>query len=176
MPDGTTGYLNSNSSIKYNGNFSSDRQVSLTGEAFFDVVKDKRRPFTVNTNEVNVRVLGTRFNIASYENEKDVEVVLEEGKLIFSENGTVKSCFMNPNDLVIYDKTNKILSTEIVEPRNIHHGQKESLFSGMIRLMSLREGWKGGIILILRLKEILTVIQGCVRPSLMKILKKFLVF
>ena len=117
LPDGTTGWLNSNSSVKYNGNFNTDRQVTLNGEAFFDVFKDKKRPFIVNTNEVNVKVLGTRFNIASYENEKNVEVVLEEGKLVFNDKEMNKSYTMNPNDLVIYDKTQKDFSTEVVQPQ-----------------------------------------------------------
>jgi transmembrane sensor len=117
LPDGTTGWLNSNSSIKYNGNFVTDRNIALRGEAFFNVSKDKKRPFIVNTNEVNVMVLGTRFNISSYDNEKDIEVVLEEGKLKFSENDTKKSYTMSPNDLVIYDKTLKDFSTEVVQPQ-----------------------------------------------------------
>ena len=79
LPDGTVGWLNSNSSLKYNGNFILDRQVTLDGEAYFEVFKDKSRPFIVTTNEVFVKVLGTRFNIAAYDNERDIEVVLEEG-------------------------------------------------------------------------------------------------
>jgi ferric-dicitrate binding protein FerR (iron transport regulator) len=70
----------------------------------------------VNTNEVNVTVLGTRFNIASYENEKNVEVVLEEGKLLFNNREMNKSFTMNPNDLLIYDKPGKDFSTEVVQP------------------------------------------------------------
>ena len=116
LPDGTTGWLNSNSSVKYNGNFNFDRQVTLTGEAFFDVFKDKNRPFKVNTNEVTLSVLGTRFNIASYENEKHVEVVLEEGKLVFNDKEMNKSYTMKPNDLVVYDKALKDFSTTEVEP------------------------------------------------------------
>jgi len=116
LPDGTTGWLNSNSSVKYNGNFNTHRQVTLNGEAFFDVFKDKKRPFVVNTKEVNVTVLGTRFNIASYENENNVEVVLEEGKLVFNNKEMKSSCTMNPNDLVVYNKTQKYFSTEVVQP------------------------------------------------------------
>lgn len=116
LPDGTTGWLNGNSSIKYKGNFNADRKVTLKGEAFFDVSKDKRRPFKVNTNEVLVTVLGTRFNIASYDNEKTVEVVLEEGKLEFNNKEMNKSYIMKPNDLVIYNKTIKDFSTEVVQP------------------------------------------------------------
>jgi len=114
LPDGTTGWLNSNSSLKYNGNFNADRQVTLEGEAFFDVFKDKKRPFIVNTAEINVRVLGTRFNIASYKNENNVEVVLEEGNLIFNDKEINKSYNMRPNDLVVYDKTLMDFSTKVV--------------------------------------------------------------
>jgi len=117
LPDGTIGWLNSNSSLKYNGNFNTDRRVKLTGEAFFDVFKDKKRPFIVNTNEVAVTVLGTRFNIASYENEKNVEVVLEEGILVFNDKEMNKSYTMKPNDLVVYDKALKDFSTTEVEPQ-----------------------------------------------------------
>jgi ferric-dicitrate binding protein FerR (iron transport regulator) len=117
LPDGTTGWLNSNSSVKYNGNFNSDRQVSLTGEAFFNVFKDKKRPFIVNTPEINVKVLGTRFNIASYNNENNVEVVLEEGKLVFNDKEINKSYTMRPNDLVVYDKTQRDFSTKVVLPQ-----------------------------------------------------------
>jgi transmembrane sensor len=117
LPDGTTGWLNSNSSIKYNGTFVSDRQVKLDGEAFFDVYKDKRRPFIVTTPEINIKVLGTRFNVASYDNEKSVEVVLEEGKLIFSNKDNSKSYTMKPNDLVVYNKTADDYSIEEVQPQ-----------------------------------------------------------
>jgi transmembrane sensor len=117
LPDGTTGWLNSNSSIKYNVNFINDRQVTLTGEAFFDVFRNKKSPFIVNTNEVNVKVSGTKFNIASYNNEKDVEVVLEEGKLEFNNKERNESYTMNPNDLVVYNKTLRSFSTEVVQPQ-----------------------------------------------------------
>lgn len=117
LPDGTIGWLNSNSSIKYSGNFNLDRQVTLNGEAYFDVFKDKRRPFIVNTNEVFVKVLGTRFNIASYENERGIEVVLEEGSLVFNIKNSSKSYTMQPNDLITYDKTVQNFSKETVQPQ-----------------------------------------------------------
>jgi transmembrane sensor len=117
LPDGTTGWLNSNSSIKYNGEFIADRKITLKGEAFFDVSKDAKRPFVVNTNEIKVTVLGTQFNIASYENEKTAEVVLEEGKLMFNDREMRKSYTMKPNDLIVYDKILKDFSTEIVQPQ-----------------------------------------------------------
>jgi transmembrane sensor len=116
LPDGTMGWLNSNSSLTYNGNFTSDRQINLSGEAFFNVFKDKKRPFVVNTNEISVKVLGTRFNIASYANENKVEVVLQEGKLVFNSKRLNQSYVLKPNDLVVYDKTSEKINTEIVQP------------------------------------------------------------
>lgn len=117
LPDGTTGWLNSNSSVKYNGNFNTDRQVALNGEAFFNVVSDKARPFKVNTNEITVRVLGTRFNIASYDNENNVEIVLEEGEIELTDKEKQISRIMSPNDLVIFDKEKKEMSSTGVEPK-----------------------------------------------------------
>jgi len=105
LPDGTTGWLNSNSSIKYNGSFNSDRQVTLKGEAFFDVYKDAKRPFIVNTPEITVKALGTRFNVASYENDKDVEVVLAEGKIIINDKKISKFYCMKPGELFAFNKS-----------------------------------------------------------------------
>jgi ferric-dicitrate binding protein FerR (iron transport regulator) len=117
LPDGTTGWLNSNSSVRYEGNFKADRQITLKGEAYFDVYKDPERPFIVKTNDVSVRVLGTSFSIASYDNESNVEVVLEHGKLEFSDREKTKTFIMKPNDLLVYDKTIKDFSTEEVQPQ-----------------------------------------------------------
>jgi ferric-dicitrate binding protein FerR (iron transport regulator) len=117
LPDGTTGWLNSNSSVRYNGTFNSDRQVTLTGEAFFDVFKDEKRPFRVSTDEIMVKALGTRFNVASYENEKNVEVVLEEGKIELSGKEIHRSHLMDPNELIVFDRVSKSLSSETVQPQ-----------------------------------------------------------
>lgn len=114
LPDGTTGWLNSNSAIRYNGNFTNERTLNLSGEAYFDVAKNPRKPFKVQTKEVNVKVLGTRFNIASYDNESSVEVVLEEGKLVFGGKALKHTYTMKPNDLVVYDKRIKNYSIKSV--------------------------------------------------------------
>ena len=116
LPDGTIGWLNSNSSVKYKEDFIQNRQITLKGEAFFDVFKDKQRPFIVTTNDISIKVLGTRFNIASYDNEKDVEVTLKEGKLLFNAKTKNKSYIMRPNDLVIFNKVNMDFTTELVDP------------------------------------------------------------
>jgi ferric-dicitrate binding protein FerR (iron transport regulator) len=115
LPDGTKCWLNSNSAVKYNGNFNVNRKVHLTGEAFFDVFKDKKRPFTVIAGDISVKALGTRFNIASYEDEKNIEVVLEEGKVVFMCEELKKTYTMKPNDLVVFNKMRKEFSTERVQ-------------------------------------------------------------
>jgi transmembrane sensor len=117
LPDGTTGCLNSNSSVMYSADFKANRQITLKGEAYFDVYRDPKRPFVVLTNDVRLRVLGTRFSIASYDNENNVEVILEQGKLEFSDKEVTKTCIMKPNEMLIYDKTKMDFSTEEVQPQ-----------------------------------------------------------
>jgi len=117
LPDGTVGWLNSNSSVKYSGNFIVDRKIALQGEAFFDVSDDKLRPFRVTTDDIVVKVLGTRFNIASYDNENSLEVVLEEGKLEFSDSERKNSQVLVPNEMLVFDKEQKQISVEVVEPK-----------------------------------------------------------
>ncbi len=82
LPDGTTVTLNGSSSLKiandYNGN---DRHVLLTGEAFFEVTKDKTRPFVVLTNKTATTALGTSFKVSSYATSKTASVMLATGKV-----------------------------------------------------------------------------------------------
>jgi len=107
LPDSTKVWLNNRSSIKYNTRFNNNREVVLTGEAFFDVTRNLKKPFKVITDEIMVTVLGTKFNIASYHNEKAIEIALEEGSLVFSDRDMKKTCLMKPNDFLLYNKTNK---------------------------------------------------------------------
>lgn len=117
LPDGTIGWLNSSSSVRYSGNFVADRKVRLHGEAFFDVSEDKARPFRVITNDIVIKVLGTKFNVASYDNEKSVEVVLEEGKLELNDPENNNLHTLVPNELVVFDKERKQIEVEVVEPK-----------------------------------------------------------
>jgi transmembrane sensor len=83
LPDGTMVWLNSGSSITFPVSFSEEkkRQVSLSGEAYFKVVKDLRRPFILSLGEVTMRVTGTSFNVVNYLDEEQIEVMLESGKV-----------------------------------------------------------------------------------------------
>jgi len=82
LPDGTKVWLNSASSLRYSLNFSGNtREVALTGEAYFEVAKDARRPFYVHTGSMDVKVLGTHFNINAYSDEPFVKTTLLEGSV-----------------------------------------------------------------------------------------------
>jgi transmembrane sensor len=81
LPDGTNVWLNAASSLTYNASLSkvSTRMVKLTGEAYFEVAKDKKRPFIVQTAKQQVEVLGTHFNVKAYEDESGTNTTLIEG-------------------------------------------------------------------------------------------------
>ena len=80
LPDGTQVWLNSDSKLEYKENFNDNiREVTLTGEAYFDVVKDAAHPFVVHTSDIDIRVLGTAFNVKSYPKESSIEATLIHG-------------------------------------------------------------------------------------------------
>lgn len=82
LPDGTTVWLNAGSLLEYDNDFGkSDRKVSLTGEAFFDVSHNKEKPFIIHTAAFDLKVLGTTFNVRAYPEEKRTEASLITGML-----------------------------------------------------------------------------------------------
>lgn len=105
LPDGTQVWLNADSKITYNENFQGKiREVQLSGEAFFDVVHDAERPFVIHTNVIDVKVLGTAFNVRSYADEKNTETSLIRGSVeITLRNNPDKKIVLKPNDKLIVD-------------------------------------------------------------------------
>ena len=83
LSDGTHVFLNSGTSLRYPVQFLKgfDRTVFLTGEAYFDVAKDKAHPFTVHADELDIEVLGTQFNVSHYPEDTDINTVLVEGSV-----------------------------------------------------------------------------------------------
>lgn len=85
LPDGSTVWVNAHSKLRYLSSFNKERKVELSGEAYFDVVKDERHPFIVTTNgRQNIKVLGTSFNVFAYPDEP-LTVSLLRGKVEVSE-------------------------------------------------------------------------------------------
>jgi len=98
LPDGSEVVLNSGSTIKYSSSIhsSKNRIVELDGEGYFKVKSDINHPFIVKTLQLNVEVLGTKFNVKSYKNEADVTVALIEGSVKLTEGDVTRA-----NDIVI---------------------------------------------------------------------------
>ena len=87
LPDGTNVWLNSSSSLSYPIEFAgNERYVKLTGEAYFEVAKNKDKPFYVCANNVCVKVLGTHFNIAAYNDDAELTTTLLEGSVLITKN------------------------------------------------------------------------------------------
>ncbi len=107
LPDGTSVWLNSGSKLTYNNNFSGPlREVNLNGEAYFDVIKNVERPFIVHTGGVNIKVLGTAFNVKSYPADKTVETTLLRGLVQVTREYDTKQkpVFLHPNQKIIIEK------------------------------------------------------------------------
>jgi transmembrane sensor len=114
LPDGTIAWLNSGSILKYNTNYGNkNRTVYLTGEGYFEVQKDPKKPFFVYANNIKVKVLGTVFNVRSYKDEASVEVNLIEGKVdvMLENNAKNEKLTLLPNNKVVYDKTSKTMQS-----------------------------------------------------------------
>ncbi len=120
LSDGTKVWLNAGSQLIYPGAFVNvTREVSLVGEAFFDVAKNPDRPFIVKASDVHVQVLGTRFDISAYPEDKVIQTVLEEGKinLKYEENGLFKRDHiveMKPNQMVEFDRSSRETTSSVV--------------------------------------------------------------
>ncbi|HDZ07436.1 FecR domain-containing protein [Maribacter sp.] len=119
LSDGTEVYLNSGSSLTYPVAFydQGPRNVVLRGEAYFTVTSDSLRPFTVSTQNIDAKVLGTEFNISSYQDDEHMKVVLVEGSLSVGQSNTSNpsALLLKPNQLVSYSYFNKELSKENVD-------------------------------------------------------------
>ena len=102
--DGTQAYLNADTKIRYPQKFGLfKRKVFLSGEAYFIVSPNKHRPFIVNTGSADVRVLGTSFNVKAYNDDEQIKVVLDEGKITF--DTPTNRYKVAPGQQIVYDKT-----------------------------------------------------------------------
>jgi len=107
LSDGTTIWLNSNSKLRYPTKFSGkERLVELEGEAYFDVSKNKDFPFVVKMNDIQIKVLGTSFNVNAYNDEKEIITTLVEGKVEVNDKLRNRKEILNPKDQFVINKHN----------------------------------------------------------------------
>ncbi len=107
LPDGSTVWLNAESKLSYSNHFNdSIREVSLEGEAFFDVAKDPARPFVVHTSGIDIRVLGTAFNVKSYAHDSTIETILVQGMVEVMQQNRLKSprVILHPHEKLVFSK------------------------------------------------------------------------
>ena len=111
LPDGSQVWLNAGSNLDYNNSvFNKDlREVTLNGEAYFDVTRDPEKPFIIHTKKMDIKVLGTVFNVRSYSNEKIAEAALIKG--------SIEVTLKDRKDQKIVLKPNEKISIANEEPR-----------------------------------------------------------
>lgn len=114
LPDQSVVTLNRYSTLRFPAHFRGDkREVQLTGEAYFNVEKDKRHPFIVKAESVDVQVLGTRFNVEAYPKDTEVRTTLLEGSVKVSIPGENEQLILSPNESAVYNRVRKSLEHEI---------------------------------------------------------------
>lgn len=102
--EGTRVWLNSGSVISYPDKFPlKERRISLDGEGYFEVASNKRRPFVIDIGDVNLKVLGTAFNVKSYHSDRNVDIALVSGSVEFFCGGGKYE--LHPAQRLVYDKS-----------------------------------------------------------------------
>jgi ferric-dicitrate binding protein FerR (iron transport regulator) len=119
LQDGTIVQLNSGSKLRYPKSFGLfSRDVKLSGEGYFHVVKEIARPFIVNLNEVNVKVTGTKFNAKAYPEDKKLTVYLEEGKVSITDKNNVYP--LKVGESAEYDRNSGTCKVSSVEDMTLY--------------------------------------------------------
>jgi len=120
LPDQTEVWLNSGSKLTYPVKFAGDnREVFLQGEALFDVTHDEKRPFFVLTKQLDVRVLGTSFNVSAYEDDSIVQTVLVRGSVELEYKSKFLGISVNqkmvPGTLAVFDSAERSVEQSLVD-------------------------------------------------------------
>lgn len=115
LPDSTTGWLNSGAVLRYSPEFSLHRKVELVGEAFFNVRHLENSDFTVGVKDMNIRVLGTKFNVSAYSSEACTDVVLKEGRVEVKGTSTDFAQILKPGEKISFDRSTSDLKLSKVD-------------------------------------------------------------
>ncbi len=146
LPDGSTGYLNGGSSLSYTANFKKNRKIELNGEAYFEVEKDKKHPFLVQTDLADVEVLGTTFDVRAYKADDEILTTLVEGSVkVFNKNSRETSLLKPGQQNRIELKSGKMTNTTV--NTNYYTSWKEAIlrFDGtpFAEVLKQMERWYG---------------------------------
>ena len=121
MPDGSLILLNSDSQIKYSADGEKgNREVFLNGEAWFEVEKNKKKPFVVHTPYYDVNVTGTKFNVKAYDSDNDIATTLTEGRVVIKSSKNFrlsKSVILKPGQQMALNKKTRKVSVKKVNTK-----------------------------------------------------------
>jgi ferric-dicitrate binding protein FerR (iron transport regulator) len=132
LPDGTQVWLNGGSRLHYDSNMLKKdlRAVTLSGEAFFDVAKDKDHSFVIQTDKIAIRVLGTAFNVKAYPSDRVTETTLLRGSVELTVNSKpYQKIVLKPKEkfALIDDVPLESMPAKPGQPHSLHNGNKEKL-------------------------------------------------
>jgi transmembrane sensor len=126
LSDGTKVWLNASSSITFPTSFpKGQRKVAISGEVYFEVAKDKTRPFTVAVNDMQINVLGTHFNVNAYQDEASVNTTLLEGSVLITEKS--KKILLKPGQQAQKQKSGALVVSNKVNLEEVM-GWKNEVF------------------------------------------------
>lgn len=114
LPDGSNGWLNSNTRLKYPLNFTTNRHLELSGEAYFEVSKNAEFPFTVSTSALDIRVLGTIFSVSAIPEDNTTEVILQEGSVELDNPGIGLRSTIDPDQKFTFNKSDRKYQTSAI--------------------------------------------------------------
>lgn len=115
LPDGSNIFLNRNTRLSYHGNFGKhNRNVSLSGEAFFEITRDENNPFIIDAGKARIKVLGTSFNVITNNSDSAVEVFVKTGKVMVSDRENENGIILDPGYIgtMILGSTQKSLNSD----------------------------------------------------------------
>lgn len=117
LPDGTKVYLNSGTVLKYDNFFGTKyRTLELSGEAYFEVTRNEKMPFIIKTEDVEVEVLGTRFNVMAYYNDETIETTVAEGEVTVRDKHSRSAVLLKANQKATFNKNSREMLREEVNP------------------------------------------------------------
>ena len=122
LPDSSVVHLNSGSILRYNSAYNkNNREIYLNGEGYFTVQKNKDIPFLVKAGDLNIKVLGTTFNVKAYEEDSRIEVGLIKGSInVFTQNEYSNNRILAPNEHLIYNKLTRTIHTSGVDAQSVY--------------------------------------------------------
>lgn len=138
LHDGSVVNLNSGSKLTYPAIFNEkNRQVSLEGEAYFEVKADSSRPFYVNTSDITIKVIGTSFNVKSYPESNTIETTLVSGSLEISDKAFLGRNLMNSNKSLILSPNQKAVYVKDIDRLTLDDRKELKLETGRIKIPKL---------------------------------------